>query len=301
MEGKNKIYLRGLTGSTPIGAMAAFGVLRVCSRIPEIVSPKLMWEMEDDWIAVLQNDTVNDEEMPSIIYQYLRESEKSISYLIKKGDMEDIRLKPNKLHLVLQNMLEKSSYSEREDLDYWAAFTTENAVDGSKGFCKPSDLYMASGNQSFAKKIIDLYSNTDEKQIREALYGTWEYAGEHRYSMGWDPVTIRTHAVRKRAPSDDTDPLCEIGAELLAFQSIPLFPVFSSRGRSMTTGFVRDRFTWPIWEYPVSYDTMRTMIQSTATKETMLRNGISALFQSYRKSMAKGYGTFTPAELVRKK
>ena len=300
MEEKNRIYLRGLTGSSPIGAMAAFGTLRLCSRIPEIVSPKLMWKMEDDWIAVMQTDnTVDEDELPSILYKYLKENRKITTSMLKMGGSDDIRTSPDRLRHALQSMLEKSSYSEREEADYWAAFTTENAVDRSKGLSKPSDLYMISGNQSFAKKVMDLYDNTDERLINEALYGTWKYAGSHGYSMGWDPATLRMHVLRKKAPTDDTSPLCEIGAEWLAFHSLPLFPVFSSQGRAMTTGFERDRFIWPIWESPVSYDTLRTLVQSLGSTDMGLRNGISALYLSYRISMAKGYGAFTPAEPVK--
>ena len=193
-------------------------------------------------------------------------------------------------------MLEKSSYSGREEVDYWAAFTAENAVDRSKRLSKPSDLYMISGNQSFAKKVMNLYENTDERLIHEALYATWKYASSHEYSMGWDPVTLRMHVVRKKAPTDDTSPLCEIGAEWLAFHSLPLFPVFSSQGQIMTTGFEKDRFMWPIWKAPISYDTLRTLVQSLGSVDMGIRNGITALYQSYRISMAKGYGSFTPAE-----
>ena len=300
MEEKNRIYLRGLTGSSPIGAMAAFGTLKICSRIPEIESPKLMWAMDDDWIAVLQTDNVVDEkEVPAILHKYLEENKKITTSILKMGGSADIRTYPDKLHDTLQRILEKSSYSGREELDYWAAFTTENAVDRSKGLSKPSDLYMISGNQSFAKKVMDLYDNTDERLINEALYGTWKYAGSHGYSMGWDPATLRMHSFRKKAPTDDTSPLCEIGAEWLAFHSLPLFPVFSSQGRAMTTGFERDRFIWPIWESPVSYDTLRTLVQSLGSTDMGLRNGISAFYRSYRISMAKGYGAFTPAEPVK--
>ena len=206
------------------------------------------------------------------------------------------RTSPDKLHHALQSMLEKSSYSGREEVDYWAAFTAENAVDRSKRLSKPSDLYMISGNQSFAKKVMNLYENTDERLIHEALYATWKYASSHEYSMGWDPVTLRMHVVRKKAPTDDTSPLCEIGAEWLAFHSLPLFPVFSSQGQIMTTGFEKDRFMWPIWKAPISYDTLRTLVQSLGSVDMGIRNGITALYQSYRISMAKGYGSFTPAE-----
>src|SRR5260370_7993564 len=38
------IELTGLKADTPIGAMAAFGVLRVCQHLPGFVGSKLAWE-----------------------------------------------------------------------------------------------------------------------------------------------------------------------------------------------------------------------------------------------------------------
>ena len=38
------IELTGLKADTPIGAMAAFGVLRVCQRLPGFEGSKLAWK-----------------------------------------------------------------------------------------------------------------------------------------------------------------------------------------------------------------------------------------------------------------
>ncbi|MHB1812236.1 MAG: type I-G CRISPR-associated protein, Cas3-extension family [Thermoplasmataceae archaeon] len=304
MDGKSEIELRGLVGSNPIGAMAAFGLLRICSKIQEIDAPKLLWRMEDDWFAVLKTaNNLDDGKLSSLIFKYINNSKRNINDIFAESDTGDIRLKPEKMHDMLDKLVGKSTYLDREMIDYWSAFSTENAVDQAKGkgLSKPTALYMTSGNQSFAKKVRDLYDNVDEDKINEALYGVWTYGDKHEYSMGWDPTTTRTHAFRKMAPTSDTTPLCVIGAELLAFQSIPLYPVFASKGRSRTTGFVDDYFTWPIWEIPITIDILKTLIQSGEDPETKLKRGVSAIYSSHRKSVAKGYGIFEPAVPVHMK
>ncbi len=47
------IELNGLCGSSPIGAMAAFGLLRVCSQISGLGKVTLGWKQSSDWHPVL--------------------------------------------------------------------------------------------------------------------------------------------------------------------------------------------------------------------------------------------------------
>ena len=49
-----RIELNGLCGSSPIGAMAAFGLLRVCSQISELGAVALGWKQTSDWHPVLE-------------------------------------------------------------------------------------------------------------------------------------------------------------------------------------------------------------------------------------------------------
>jgi hypothetical protein len=46
-----QIDLPGLCGSSPLGALAAFGLFRVCGEVPELADAKLFWRLEDDWYA----------------------------------------------------------------------------------------------------------------------------------------------------------------------------------------------------------------------------------------------------------
>ena len=51
------IVLTGLKGDSPIGAMAAFGLLRVCSEPLNLSGAKLRWfSQQGNWTAVLSSE-----------------------------------------------------------------------------------------------------------------------------------------------------------------------------------------------------------------------------------------------------
>jgi hypothetical protein len=51
------ILLTGLTGSHPLAALAAFGLLRVCGESQAIGPAWLFWKREADWLAVLRTES----------------------------------------------------------------------------------------------------------------------------------------------------------------------------------------------------------------------------------------------------
>ena len=74
MKMHNDIPLTGLIGSNPLGALAAFGLLRVCSETPRLSNSRLYWSMDlegdpiDDWIAVLRlGDDVKRDELIDLL------------------------------------------------------------------------------------------------------------------------------------------------------------------------------------------------------------------------------------------
>lgn len=51
---RHELLLSALKGNSPIGAMAAFGVLRVCSQLPQLGDARLHWRCTSGaWVAVL--------------------------------------------------------------------------------------------------------------------------------------------------------------------------------------------------------------------------------------------------------
>src|ERR1019366_10650811 len=52
----SEIILRGLSGSHPLGALAAIGLLRCCQDLAGVDGARLGWRREGDWVAVLKTE-----------------------------------------------------------------------------------------------------------------------------------------------------------------------------------------------------------------------------------------------------
>lgn len=296
----SEIELTGLTGSSPLGAMAAFGLLRICTTMPKIDEPRLFWRMGDDWFAVLKvKNNLTADDLISDIKDYLEQRKKDF-YTIP-----EIKMKPDEFKSTAIKLIESASQENRLDADYWTAFGSEMVIDSSQGRIKPTEFHMTSGQQGFLNKMNNTLNTVSSGDIREALLGPWKYNGTHESAMGWDPITVRFHAFRQKEPSKDKSPLCEIAAEWLGFESLPLFPTVAlSSEIRLTTGFVDKEFIWAVWEKPVTLDTLRTILASSElankqknTQKLRIR-GISALYGSARLEFGKGYAAFKPPVLV---
>ncbi len=300
-----EIVLSGLIGSNPLGALAAFGLLRVCTETPELNHARLSWRAEDDWIAVLTLPCSHKaESLMAPLAAFL---------MRRKFDVfnwsPDVRVQPQEYKERLIQQGEKARYCERLDADYYVAYASEMATDGSKGLVKPSALHMTSGQQRFLKSIYELgesLRNNSEAAIREALFGPWLYR-DHFHSLGWDPMTERMYALRHRAPTSEA-PLCVRAAVWFAVESLPLFPTAIVHGKLVTTGFAKQdgevRFVWPIWTEPISLDSLKTLV---ATSElggvqeawrSLGRRGVTAVYGSVRSEFGQGYAILRPATLV---
>jgi hypothetical protein len=131
--------------------------------------------------------------------------------------------------------------------------------------------------------------------FQEALFGPWKYE-DPQHSLGWDPSTERLHALRARSPTRDSSEGVT-AAVWLAFEALPLFPCFLSRGGLVTTGFHtrgttwRQRttyLTWPVWTHPVPLDTVRSLLSMPELGEEpppgreLRARGVEAVFRSER-------------------
>jgi len=52
----SEICLTGLVGSHPLGALAAFGLLRCCQEMDDFRGSRLGWRRVPHWFAVLETD-----------------------------------------------------------------------------------------------------------------------------------------------------------------------------------------------------------------------------------------------------
>ncbi|WP_367154210.1 hypothetical protein [Methylomonas sp. HYX-M1] len=301
MKQTTDIELSGLTGSSPIGALAAFGLLRLCAEIPVLREARLAWRREDDWIAVLEvSDVVDRDSLTGLLSDHLMQQSHQVF-----AWADDIRVQKSDYCQVLQQSLSDASSVNRRSCDYLAAFASEMAVDNAKGLVKPTAFYMTSGQQKFLSSALELAESFKKDQIekiREALFGPWLYR-DKQHALGWDPAAERIYALRHKKPGEEA-PTSVSAAVRLALESLPLYPVFpDKRGRLTTSGFVRlnreNAFRWPLWQAPISLDTLRSLlIANLENEEDLAQRGVTAVYSSIRSEFGQGYGLFRPAQLV---
>lgn len=330
MAAYSEIELSGLIGSNPLGALAAFGVLRLCQDVPELKTSKLYWRMEDDWMAVLgiEADIKNDTFVELLVNRQESRSLDTFNWSV------DIRVNPQDYRNRLIDQAQKSAMGEHWHADYYAAYGSEYVMDGSKGLVKPTAFHMTSGQQKFLDSIVKLgkaMQNDTQEAFREALFGPWKYA-DQQHSLGWDPTTERMYALRHRAPTSE-NPRCVSAAVWLAVEALPLFPTVSklslrrNKTELVTTGFHKTRknttnaekalsevkpvttrfqtvLTWPVWTYPIGIDSLRAVLATAELLneregwQSLGRRGISAIYQSVRSEFGQGYAILRPAILL---
>lgn len=300
------LELSGLVGSSPIGALAAFGLLRICSEIPELRDARLSWVSRDDWVAALLVTQKNgQDDLVDRLVKYLSARQMDVFNWSK-----DIRVAPDDFRARLIDKAMSSTVSERTEADYFSAFGSEMVVDGSKGLVKPTAFYMTSGQQKFLDSVNDLVTKlkvNSSESIREALFGPWRY-NDNQHSLGWDPITERMYALRHRAPTSEAATSVR-AAVWLAVEALPLFSTgVRNGGRLSTTSFSSENnqnvFAWPIWTDPVGLDGLRSLLATSELYgrrkdyKKLCRRGVAAVYQSARSEFGQGYAIFRPATRV---
>jgi hypothetical protein len=305
MDKLTRIKLTGLSGSTPIGALASFGVLRICSLMQSFAGCKLAWILRDDWVPslLLPEGTSANYLVTELTTWYQKRTKEPFEW------SDDIRVTPEEYRPLLKKHAEEATRSVRDLADFFTAFGSDKAVDGSKGLVKPTSFHMTSGQQKFLRdlrKHLERLNKNPSDRIRAALFEPWTY-DDPLHSLGWDPDTERMYALRHRAPTTE-NPQSVSAAVWLAAEALPLFPTVVNRGKLLSTGFARDGsreayFYWPIWNNAISLESLRSVLSSsmimnhTDYTNNALR-GITAIFKSERFEFGQGYAVFRPATPV---
>ena len=293
-----RIQLTGLRADLPIGAMAAFGCLRVCERMKAFRGSKLAWEYAGgSFTAVLETPDGTGNDLLAALLEEVKRADKRIE-LTWRAKLK--KLAPDEYRQAAKD----ATKTGREAADWFSAFGCEIDLD-REGNIEPTPLDMTGGPQEFLAGAVELAqklstvpkgrnAKTPEQAFREALFGPWKY-DDDQHSLGWDPTTIKLGAFTHQAPTKMVN-AGVMTAVWLAFESLPLFPCFSGGVR----GFQHVRrewiFYWPVWETPLSLDAIGSFL-TLGPKEMSLRGAV-AVYQSRRFYLNKYYAAFRTAELV---
>lgn len=190
--------------------------------------------------------------------------------------------------------LEKAQRTDREVLDLLSDFGSDACAKDklerleATAFC----FITGSGHQYFLNTVRQLMAEVEPQKVHAALFEPWVYLDE-TLSMRWDPLEDRRYALMDRDPTaSGNKPRTVWMANLLAYRALALFPSTPTRKGLATAGWNRFgddlTFTWPIWEYAVGPDTVRSLLVFPGLSalqpdaSTLRAKGITTVFRARR-------------------
>src|SRR5262249_50580457 len=145
----SEIPLKGLVGSHPLGALAAFGLLRCCEEMEDFRGSKLGWRRGAGWYALLETDR---SEGPENLVAALVARQKQRASAPELNWADSIKTAVAAYQEALRGTAEDLSKERRSCADFLAAFGCELVTDG-EGRLEPTAFYMTSGKQQFLKEL----------------------------------------------------------------------------------------------------------------------------------------------------
>jgi hypothetical protein len=295
----------GLYGSHPLGALAAFGMLRVASRLPLPQPVRLSWVIQPDWVARLHvPGTVSQKALVQALVADVAERATAPELVWR----QDLKATPDAYHQFAAEQIAKATPAHRSTVDFLAAYGSELIT--QKTMIAPTALDMTSGQQQFLALVAALTQDFRHNAQRtseafaEALWGPWRYR-DRGHALGWDPETERRHAYEAQSPTK-TPAFSVRAAVWLGFEALPLFPTATVAGCLHVGGFDGDcqYLSWPIWEAPLAFSTVRSLLSlADLTRlhppiERLHAMGIRCVYRSWRARSQYGYGLLRPAVRV---
>lgn len=326
---QHTVPLSGIDGSNPLGFLAALGMMRILSRQwpdrnvcmrwrplgaawrPELAADHAL--SEDAVVDTLDQAAGDVQRMfpPELIN--LSQGENCPTN--NKGESkwrDKLRFPAREFANILRGWLETSSATQREPLDYAAAWATDAYRDevDKREVARRTRFDFTAGQQTFIGMIRDLRESCSPAELHRCLFGTWEYP-TGTVSLRWDPEDEkRQYALQAFDPTDSSkNPArSEPGANLLAAEGLPLLPVIPAAGGAGQAGLGHGRgsryWVWPIWQVWLDLDTLRSVLalpleaMASGHPAELAARGIALVYRSRIVQPSGRYRCFTPADVI---
>ena len=308
------LVLRGLDAANLLGYLAALGTLRSATLVWPEVTAKMDWTMIDGmWRPRLLTKIVLD---PRELVTGLAKQLSSSAHLNALNLSNDLTISVEAFRGALLQVQQHTIAAERRDADFLAAFGSDavEARDNGKPNGQIADTAFrtmsGAGHQHFLSTMRAFVTDTNPEHLEKALFRPWQYDDPlENHSMRWDPMDDIRYALRWDNPSGDKSRKTGgsmWGANRLAIEALPLFPVFPVNNRLETTGFTEKgraspiRLTWPVWSGAIGLDSLRSLLASPELQEVVPNRrylharGIVEVFRCERITQGK-YRNFSTA------
>jgi len=313
------IPLDALDGANPLAFLAALGTLRVLTRVLPEYDPRLSWEQRLGawrpllWTAeplgearICEALCKNGVDIAAMFSEDLLADTVSASPKNKKGEVswkDKLKFPVGPFRDFCRAASDSLSASP-EFAAAWAGETATNIEDG-QDLALRTRFDFTAGQQAFVGMLRELKESCNAPDLQRSLFTGWRYSTT-AVSMRWDTQDEkRQYALQSSDPTKSSNPpIADRGANFLAVEALPLFPLVPNRGAGQAgfEGKGNDRcWSWPIWTYPVGLDIVRSLLTVPLTDSdewpgTSRREiGVSAVFQSRIVMPSGRYRCFTPA------
>ncbi len=226
------IELPGLSGASPIGFLAALGMLRVLVE-DRGRDARLAWRHGR---AVLEGLELTDA------------IDELAANMEGRGDALEFTWADTTRGVTPEQYRKAVAEAggNRRALAFLAGWGTDAVV--REGSIASTRFDMTSGQQKLLRNLRELVAaRTNRRSLEIALLGG---PYEAQSSFGLDPAAVRFHAHEPQAPTDTKRP-GKLGLIWLAFEAIPLHPVLPvSASRTRTAGWrggAASAYVWPLW------------------------------------------------------
>lgn len=292
----SEVRLPALTGDSPLGILAAIGVLRLLSDFTDD-KPQLSWTSRD-LTAVLHSRHSTVEEVVGELQAVVdRIPDGSVLPGIGAGfpppgaAPDGLRVRQTSLREASESLLSYMAENERSEAFRWLSSLVTDLAADDKGRAAISQFTAPSGKQSMATMLT--YPLTDVRKepdyLRQALVGwrrvpgtTGEYL-DHRAM--WDAAEDGAGSANMRGVP---------GATWLALMSYPLLRTTASlRRRPLSSGWhtitvgrrPHSELRLPVWEQPLTPPAVTILVEHPAfvdcidrrTGEAAITPGLQAL------------------------
>ena len=242
------LELCALRGHSPIGFMAAVGLLRVAPAGSRL-----------SWNATTQEAELHGVERAELLDHLLL-------HMTGRAASPELSFADDVRKIELDKFRAAYESADEPAANWLRAWWRE---DGEDGVATPTNLCMTGGPQRMIKMARELAQVLDpvrkkgaaafvRSKFEEAMFGPWRYE-DAVASWGWDPAAFRPGALTSDAPTA-MKMRGVAGAYWLAWESQPLFPCVHGVG---TLGFEsRPRaWTWPTWEVPLDLLAVQALLR----------------------------------------
>lgn len=258
----SSLVLDGIDGCNPLAFLSALGLFRIASHCVPDAKFQMHWAKQTGaWRPVLTSRCVdlNQKYLLDLLERELTVLPEDHPAIRLSGDVDS-----NGLRHVLIGASQSASADDRSDAD-WLSCNYSDIATKSDAISQ----LQTTRRDYHSINVLGLVRTTAREHLERSLFAAWDYADPIAgVSLHLEPREDRRHAYQWHMPSGDPTRSSSggmIGANRLALEAWPVFQSLPAGEKLTTVGFLGSRandtsFTWPIWNVPISYESLRSLL-----------------------------------------